>query len=272
MACILLYFGSFNPIHNGHTSVARYAAEKGICDRMWFVVSPKNPLKESAELAPDADRLRMAEIAVSEQLKGLNVRVSDVEFGLPKPSYTIDTLRYLAGRYPGDTFALLGGADIMEEIERWKDYEELLRDYKIYVYPREGYSPGGYADRVTLLADAPRWDYSSTDVREALRDGRDAGGMLAPGVLQYIKERGLWRAEGDIETELARLDAMIAASPTAILYLERGKLYNRNGVFDKALNDFLKARELDPANTEAQSAITMLREIFAFHYVDYYNP
>ena len=272
MANILLYFGSFNPIHNGHTAVARYVAEQGVCDGLWFVVSPSNPLKDSAELVPDTDRLHMAEIAVGEQLAGLGVRVSDVEFGLPKPSYTIDTLRYLSAKYPDSRFSLLTGADIMEEIDRWKDHEELLRDYDIYVYPREGYSLDKYADKVVYLDHAPKWDYSSTDIREALREGRDVSGMVAPGVLNYIEERGLWRAEGDFGAELARLDAMIERSPSAVLYIERGKLYNRNGMKDKALSDFLKAVKLDPENAEAQNYITMLREIFAFRYLDYYNP
>ena len=91
----ILYFGSFNPIHNGHTAIARYVIEKGFCEELWFVVSPQNPLKSENILAGELDRLRMAEIAVSEKLAGLDAKVSDVEFGLPRPSFTIDTLKYL---------------------------------------------------------------------------------------------------------------------------------------------------------------------------------
>ena len=270
MPNIILYFGSFNPIHNGHTAVAGYVLGEGLCDELWFVVSPANPLKESADLAPDTDRLRMAEIAVAEQLPGRAAKVSDVEFGLPKPSYTIDTLRYLAREFPGNTFSILTGADIMEEIGRWKDYGEILSGYKIYVYPREGYSPGAYADSVTFLAGAPMCDYSSTDIRKALAEGRGVSRMVSPGVLEYIGTHGLWKS--GFEAGLERLDAAIAESPSAALYLERGRLYSANGQMDKALNDFLKVRELDPDNDEAQNYITMIREIFAFRYLDYYNP
>lgn len=270
MTNIILYFGSFNPVHNGHTAVAGYVLEQGLCDELWLVVSPRNPLKESAELAPDDDRLRMAEIAVAEQLTECAVRVSDVEFGLPKPSYTIDTLRYLTGKYPDTAFSIIIGADIMKEFDRWKDYREILDNYKMYVYPREGYTPGRFADRVTLLADAPIWSYSSTDVRRGLTEGRDVSRMVSPGVLKYINEHGLWRDKFSVALE--RLDAAIAVGPTAALYMERGKLYNSNGRKDKALNDFLKVQELEPDNAEAQNYIEMIREIFAFRYLDYYNP
>ncbi len=270
MTKVLLYFGSFNPVHNGHTAVAGYVLERGLCDELWMVVSPRNPLKDSGGLAPDGDRLRMAEIAVGERLAGCAVRVSDVEFGLPKPSYTIDTLRYLAVKYPETAFSILTGADIMEEFDRWKDYREILDNYPIYVYPREGYTLGAFADRVTFLADAPMCDYSSTDVRRRLAEGRDVGRMVSPGVLEYINEHGLWR--DGFSAALERLDASIAAWPTAALYMERGRLYHGNGQKDKALNDFLRVQELEPDNAEAQNYITMIREIFAFRYLDYYNP
>ena len=267
---IILYFGSFNPVHNGHTAVAGYVLERGLCDELWFVVSPRNPLKDSAELAPDGDRLHMAEIAVVEKLAGRAVRVSDVEFSLPKPSYTIDTLRHLTREYPEAAFSILVGADIMEELDLWKDYREILDNYNIYVYPREGYTLGKFADRVTLLADAPMCDYSSTDVRRGLAQGGDVGSMVSPGVLKYIDEHRLWR--DGFHTALKRLDAAIAAEPSAALYMERGRLYHNNGQKDKALNDFLRVQELEPDNAEAQNYITMIREIFAFRYLDYYNP
>lgn len=270
MARIILYFGSFNPIHNGHTAVAEYVLGHGLCDELWFVVSPRNPFKGCEELAPDGDRLRMVQIAVAEQLPGRAIRISDVEFGLPKPSYTIDTLRYLAGKYPEATFSILMGADIMEGFDRWKDCRAILDNYTVYVYPREGYSSGRFSDRVTLLADAPMCDYSSTDVRENLLEGRSVNGMVSPGVLEYIKEHGLW--ENGFRAELERLDAAIAAQPAATLYMQRGKLYSNNGQKDKALNDFLRVLELEPDNAEAQNYITMIREIFAFRYLDYYNP
>ncbi|MDL2320168.1 nicotinate (nicotinamide) nucleotide adenylyltransferase [Alistipes sp. OttesenSCG-928-B03] len=283
MSRIILYFGSFNPIHNGHTSVARYVLESGLCDELWFVVSPQNPLKERAELAADADRLKMAEIAVAETLPGGRVRVCDVEFHMPRPSYTIDTLRELGRQHPDDEFALLTGTDIMHEFDRWKEHDALLHDYRIYVYPREGYSLGEYEGRVEYLAGAPRWDYSSTDMRREVAAGGDIGGMVARGVADYIEQHRLWSAaatntdnardaDNDFPNEVARLDSLIATDPSATNYMERGKFYNRAGQFNKALNDFMKAQELDPDNAEARTYITMIREIYAFRYLDYYNP
>ncbi|MCL2562228.1 MAG: nicotinate (nicotinamide) nucleotide adenylyltransferase [Rikenellaceae bacterium] len=250
---IILYFGSFNPPHNGHTAVARYVLEAGLCDELWFVVSPHNPLKNDAELACGADRLRMTEIAVSERLAGLRVSVCDVEFNLPTPSYTIDTLEYLRKEFPQYTFSVLAGADVFEDFGRWKEHRKLLNDYKIYVYPRTGHALGEYGAAVTFLPDAPTFDYSSTDVRHRLLDGDDVSGMISPGVLSYITDNKLW-------------------PPMADFYLERARLHDRNGRMDKALNDYLRAQELDPQNTEAAERIAMLREIFAYRYFDYYNP
>lgn len=188
----LLYFGSFNPIHNGHTGIARYVVEEGLCDELWYVVSPRNPLKSADSLVGDLDRLRMVEIAVHEQLGGLPVKVSDVEFGLPKPSYTINTLNILEERCPDNSFSLLTGADIMEEIDRWREHESLLARYKFYVYPREGSCTLGRGGNVYFLDNAPVFEYSSTDVRRCLHEGGNISGMVSPGVEEYISEKRLW--------------------------------------------------------------------------------
>ncbi len=188
----ILYFGSFNPIHNGHTAVARYVLEHGFCDELWFVVSPRNPLKPESVLAGDLDRLRMTEIAASDKLKGFDVRVSDVEFGLPRPSYTIDTLRFLDANYPDNCFSMLVGADIITQLGRWKDHAALIERYKLYVYPRESFSLDELPYNAVYLKDAPMFEYSSTDVREAVASGCDIGDMVAAGVKEYIIENGLW--------------------------------------------------------------------------------
>ncbi len=244
---VLLYFGSFNPVHNGHTAVAGWAAGQGVAGEVWMVVSPQNPLRE--DLAPEEDRLAMARIAMEEQLPGLPVKVSDVEFGLPRPSYTIDTLRFLERENPGVEFAVLAGADIVEQLPRWKEYGRLVADYRFYFYPRDGYPlPEGVWD------GAPRWDFSSTDVRQTLTEGGDIGAMVAPGVAEYIEEHELWRPV------------------TAEGWLARGRRMSAQGRMGEALNAFLRVSELDPTNSEAAERVKMLREIFAFHYVDYYNP
>lgn len=188
----MLYFGSFNPIHNGHTSVARYVMEQGVCDELWFVVSPRNPLKPESVLAGDLDRLRMAEIAVSERLECLNVCVSDIEFGLPRPSYTIDTLRFLKKTYPDNCFSLLVGADIMMQIDRWRESEKILSGYDIYVYPRKGFTLSNCSQNIVYMENMPLFEFSSTDVRTAVANGKNISGMVSSGVAEYIRGNDLW--------------------------------------------------------------------------------
>lgn len=186
----------------------------------------------------------MTRIAVSERLTGLSVSVSDVEFGLPRPSYTIDTLRFMSGEYPNVEFSLLVGADILEQIPQWKEGGEILEKYIIHAYPRGGSSGG----------DLPLLDFSSTDVRRTLQEGGDVSGMVCPGVAEYIEKHGLWQPVG------------------ANAWLNKGRRLQQQGRMGEALSALLKARELDPTNTEIEERIKMLREIFSFHYVDYYNP
>ncbi len=202
---ITLFFGSFNPPHNGHTAIVRYLLERVVPGgEVWFVVSPQNPLKAEALLAPERDRLAMTRIAASEQLAGLDVSVCDVEFGLPRPSYTIDTLRALEELCPDCRFSLLAGSDIPEQIGRWKESELLLSRYKFYIYPRPGeeVEPGGNLlddsknhENMVWLAGAPVEEYSSTDVRRTLLRGGDIYSMVSPGVVDYIKRHELWTNE-----------------------------------------------------------------------------
>lgn len=190
MGYTVLYFGSFNPPHNGHTAVARYVAGQKFCDELWFVVSPSNPLKDTAILAPEQDRLAMMRIAVQETLAGLPVEVCDVEFAMPRPSYTIDTMRELGRLFPERRFAILGGTDMIEGISRWKESERLLEDYKFFIYPRGGCPTALPSPNVTCLDDAPEWEFSSTDVRGAA--ATQIGHMVCPGVAEYIKTHHLY--------------------------------------------------------------------------------
>lgn len=188
----ILYFGSFNPIHNGHTTIARYVIEKGFCEELWFVVSPQNPLKSENILAGELDRLRMAEIAVSEKLAGLDAKVSDVEFGLPRPSFTIDTLKYLEANYPNNSFSLLMGTDIIPQLPRWKEYEKIVENYNLYVYPRKGFTLTEMPYRAVYMKDAPLFEFSSTDIRQTLMDGNDISNMVSAKVMDYIIDNNLW--------------------------------------------------------------------------------
>lgn len=189
MRRVVLYFGSFNPIHKGHVAVAERVLERGLCDEVWFVVSPQNPLKPKAELIDEHHRLNMVRLAAEVSRYPDRMKVCDVEFDMPRPSYTIDTLEELGRRWPEVQFAMLVGTDIVGQIERWKRWEEIVSRYKIYVYPRRGYVGDGDA-RFEALEGEPFEDCSSTEVRRALAEGDSD--MIAEPVKNYIKEHQLW--------------------------------------------------------------------------------
>lgn len=157
--------GSFNPIHEGHLGLANYVRDNGFVDEVWFVVSPQNPLKATADPEDAQERL----LAVRKTLKGHpHLIASDIEFSLPVPSYTVDTLRHAQSEYPDREFVLIIGGDNLDVFKKWKDYKYLLKNHDILVYPRTGALnkvPGEWK-RVTLL-DAPYMDISSTNIREA---------------------------------------------------------------------------------------------------------
>lgn len=189
MRRVVLYFGSFNPIHKGHVAVAERVLERGLCDEVWFVVSPQNPLKPKAELIDEHHRLNMVRLAAEASRYPDRMKVCDVEFDMPRPSYTIDTLEELGRRWPEVQFAMLVGTDIVGQIERWKRWEEIVSRYKIYVYPRRGYVGDGDA-RFEVLEGEPFEDCSSTEVRRALAEGDSD--MIVEPVKNYIKEHQLW--------------------------------------------------------------------------------
>ena len=130
-----LYFGSFNPIHNGHLMIAGYIAEYSDLKEIWFVISPQNPLKEKSSLLTDYHRLALVNVAIENDMR---FKSCDIEFKLPQPSYTINTLTYLQEKYPQKEFALIMGADNLENLDKWKNHEQILNIYNIYVYPSPG--------------------------------------------------------------------------------------------------------------------------------------
>lgn len=189
----VVYGGSFNPIHRGHIALGQYLVGRGLAREVWYMVSPQNPLKPPAGLLPDAARLRLARLAV-EGLEGL--RASDFEFGLPRPSYTVHTLRALRAALPGRKLALLIGADNWVGFRRWYRWEEILDETVVFVYPRAGYpvDEAALPPGVQLLR-APLFPTSSTAIRQALHSGHDAEAAewLPPRVYQEIKEKGYYR-------------------------------------------------------------------------------
>src|SRR5665213_1556726 len=174
-----LFFGSFNPIHIGHLVIAEYMVEFAGLDKVWFVVSPQNPLKEERTLLAERQRLQMVRRAIDFDNR---FKASNIEFSLPKPSYTIHTLAYLKEKHPAQQFALIMGADNITTLHKWKNYEQLLNDYEIYVYPRkENIEIPEYAKRASVhLTQAPVMEISSTFIRSALKEKKETRYMLPP--------------------------------------------------------------------------------------------
>jgi len=190
-----LYFGSFNPIHNGHIHVAHQALEQQHQDEVWLIVSPQNPFKENHELAPEEHRLHMVRLACAYQN---NIRVSDIEFCLPKPSFTIDTVRALCKQHPEHTFQLIIGEDNVGAFERWKEFDALLRLVELVVYPRTSVSPKipsalqPFKTRMHFLS-GQLIDISATDIREKLRSSDSIKGLIHQDVIDYIAQHNLYR-------------------------------------------------------------------------------
>ncbi len=195
MKRVLLYFGSFNPVHRGHIALAEYAIAEDIADQVILIVSPQNPHKQSADLAPEFSRYEMCQAACAASLYPEQIQVSAVEFTLPRPSYTIDTLNFLTENFGEQMeFSILMGADNIENFHRWKSYEQIIANYPILVYPRTGYSLSAsqFVDRVVYLENAPIFDISATEIRQAIAEGRDISDKVIPEVEKYIRNNKLW--------------------------------------------------------------------------------
>jgi nicotinate-nucleotide adenylyltransferase len=186
-----LYFGSFNPVHTGHLGLAGRLLDDSLVDELWFVLSPCNPLKKQADLLDEHIRLKMLELAIGSHPK---MKASDVEFDMPLPSYTIDTLRLLSKQYQEHKFSLLIGSDNALAFDKWKDYRAILSAYPVWVYPRRGYDFQLVAEKYPQmqLLPTPYYDVSSTEIRKRIAQKKDAGKWLHPSVYQFISENGLY--------------------------------------------------------------------------------
>ena len=188
-----LFFGSFNPVHIGHMIIANYMATQTDLQEVWMVVSPQNPFKNKSSLANNFDRLHMVQAAIGENDK---IRASNIEFDLPQPSYTIDTLTYLKEKYPNRQFALIMGGDNLASLKKWKNYEILLRDYHIYVYQRPGYELGELQnhDSVTVLDTVPLMHISASYIRKCIGEGVSVEYLVPDRVLKSLEDSGLYRS------------------------------------------------------------------------------
>ncbi len=256
MKRVTLYFGSYNPIHNGHVAIAEHLVERDLCDELIMVVSPQNPLKESSELVHEMERFAMTELACAESRYPERIKASLIELLLPKPSYTINTLRHLSREY-GDqmSFSILMGGDIVEQLHQWRDYESILSDYPIFLYPRPNESVERYRDKMTILEAAPQHLISSTEIRKRLICGESVEGMVSKGVAKHIKDQQLW-----------------SCPSSANQFVVRGQWHYQHQRWGDALNDFNRALNIEPENGEAYELAQMTRRILEFRYKDIYNP
>ena len=185
-----LFFGSFNPIHIGHLVIANYMIEFTDLDELWMIVSPQNPFKAKASLANEYDRMKMVELAIENDP---SIVASDIEFRLPKPSYTIDTLTYLSEQNPKKKFVLLLGSDNLESFHKWKNYEEILKHYQLMIYPRSGLGLGKYSNTKNVqIVNAPQIEISSSFIRESIKTGKNIQHFLPAKIYDYICNNNLY--------------------------------------------------------------------------------
>ena len=187
-----LYFGTFNPIHVGHLTIANHLAEHSDLDQIWFVVTPLSPFKKKSSLLDNYHRLEMVFLATKDYIK---LKPSDIEFGLKQPNYTIDTLTYLFEKHPNYEFALIMGEDNLKSFHKWKNYELILENHSIYVYPRlsEGKIETQFDKHPKIHhVDAPIMELSSTFIRNEIKEGKNVRPMLPEHVWQFIDEMNFY--------------------------------------------------------------------------------
>lgn len=186
-----LYFGSFNPIHHGHLIIANYMLQNTDLDQLWFVVSPQNPFKQSSSLLNAHHRLHLVKLAIEAEPK---LKASDIEFRLPQPSYTVNTLAYLQEKYPTYQFSIIMGSDSFENLSKWKNYEFILQHCPIYVYRRPGHDINNtFTEAAITIMDAPLLQISATYIRSNVKQGKSIRYMVPDKVVEEILHNGYYR-------------------------------------------------------------------------------
>lgn len=186
-----LFFGSFNPIHIGHLVIANHIQQYSDLEQVWFVVTPQNPFKDKATLANDYDRLHLVNLAIEDYN---HLQVSKVEFDLPKPSYTIDTLVVLKEKHPEHDFSIIMGMDNLKGFHKWKNHDKIIEYFSIYVYPRIGSEPGRWKDHPKFnYVDAPVMEISSSFIRQGFKEKKNVRPMLSEKVWEYLNGSSMYQ-------------------------------------------------------------------------------
>jgi nicotinate-nucleotide adenylyltransferase len=185
-----LYFGSFNPIHTGHLIIANHIANNFELDEVWFVVSPQNPFKNTSSLLNEQHRLSLIKIAIEGEKK---LKASNVEFKLPKPSYTADTLLYLSEKYPKHIFSIIMGSDGFQNIEKWKNYKYIINNYNIFIYQRPNFLIEKKEENITIV-DAPLLEISSTQIRKNIKEKKSIRYLVTDVVMEEIELKNYYKS------------------------------------------------------------------------------
>ena len=187
-----LFFGTFDPIHNGHLRIAKYITEKKLAHKVWLVVTPENPIKLRSKISSFNHRFNMAKIATE---KYDNIMPSDLEVNLKKPNYTIDTLEYISNKLKDIEFSLIIGEDNYKIFDTWKDYEKILSNYKIFIYPRKGTLKENphIINENAMYIGGPRIDLSSTNIRNIVSKNSDPKNLISSKVMEYINNNKLYQ-------------------------------------------------------------------------------
>jgi nicotinate-nucleotide adenylyltransferase len=185
-----LFFGSFNPIHVAHLIIANHILNESDLEKIWMVVSPQNPFKNESSLLNEYHRLHLVRLATENDNR---IKASEIEFALPRPSFTVNTLAYLKEKYPEHQFCLIVGSDSLQNIEKWKNAEVILRDYEIYVYRRPGFEVKNIPAARIKVMEAPLLELTATHIRNSIASGKSIRYMVPDAVLEEIEKGGYYK-------------------------------------------------------------------------------
>lgn len=188
-----LYFGSFNPVHTGHLIIANHILNQTDIDKVWFIVSPQNPFKENHTLLNEYNRFHILQTATEDDIR---IKVSDIEFSLPRPSYTSITLAHLQEKYPDHQFSIIMGSDSFQNLDKWKNYEAIIKNYPIYVYIRPGFEADNRIGAMLTILKAPLLEISATQIRQLIKDGKSIRYLVPDKAREEIEKGGYYKKQG----------------------------------------------------------------------------